>query len=466
VRRGLTLRLVVASAVLALVVATAFTVLLSSVAELRALQEQAARSEQVLVLANQLEKLAVDLESGQRGFVITGQSKLLQSWQQARAAIPGKVDQLERLVADSPGRQAAARRISQAITSYLDDYSIPLVNTARRDPPAARTVAITDEGKTRIDALRAEFDRFVTAETVQASQRQGRAVAADRRATMAAGVGLAGSVLLIVVFAGYLTLAIARPVRRAATMAGRIAGGDLDARLPEGGPGEVGVLQRSFNTMARSLRDSRAELAASRARVVTAADQERHRIERDLHDGVQQRLVTLLLDVRAVQAELPSGSAGVRAQLSGTADGLAETLDELRELSRGIHPAILSDGGLVPALKSLTRRATVPAVLDADVPARPPAPVEVAAYYVVSEALTNTAKHAGATTVHIGVRLRDGVLRLTIRDDGDGGATLESGTGLIGLTDRVAALGGTMTITSPPGQGTTLVASLPVADPA
>jgi signal transduction histidine kinase len=462
VRGGLTLRLAVASAVLALVVATAFTVLLSSVGELRGLQQEATRSEEVLVGANHLEKLVVDLETGPRGFILTGQEEFLEPWRDAQNAIPGQVNQLEQLVTDSPEQQATIRQISQGITSYLRDYSIPLVTTAQQDLTAARTVAVTDEGKNRVDALRTQFDQFVNAETTQARQRQNRAATADRRATAAAASGLAGSVLLVLVFAGYLTAAIARPVRRAATMARRIADGDLDARLPEHGPGEIGVLQRTFNSMARSLRHSHAELAASRARIVTAADSERRRIERDLHDGVQQRLVALVLDLRAIEAELPPDRADAREQLGRTADGLASALVELRELSRGIHPAILSEGGLAPALKGLARRSSVPAELDADVSTRLPGPVEVAAYYLVSEALTNTAKHAKASIVQIGAHLRDGRLRLSVRDDGVGGADRGSGSGLAGLTDRVEALGGTLTITSPPGGGTTLIAELPL----
>jgi signal transduction histidine kinase len=219
------------------------------------------------------------------------------------------------------------------------------------------------------------------------------------------------------------------------------------------------MLQRSFNTMARALRHSRAELAKSRVRIVAAADQERRRIERDLHDGIQQRLVTLVLEIRAVETELPPDSA---AQLAVVAGGLIATLDELRELSRGIHPAILSEGGLAPALKALARRSTIPAELSADVTTRLPEPVEVAAYYLVCEALTNIAKHADASTAYIEAHLRDDRLRVTVRDDGIGGATPGSGSGLIGLTDRVEALGGTLSITSPPGQGTTLVADLPV----
>jgi signal transduction histidine kinase len=457
VRGGLTQRLVVASAVLAVVVAAAFAVLLSSVSQLRDLQEQARQSGDVLVGANHLEKLVVDLEAGQRGYIITGQDEFLQPWQAARDAIPGQIRQLEGLVANNAAQSAAVRQIGQTITAYLDDYSIPLVNTARTNPPAARTAEATAEGKTRLDALHGEFDRFVATETAKSEERQASATNADRQAEAAATFGLAGSIVLVLAFAAYLTLAIARPVRRAAVMAGRIAGGDLAVRLPERGPGEVGVLQRSFNTMASSMQQSRDELAASRARIVAAGDQARRHIERDLHDGIQQRLVSLVLDLRAIEAEVPDGSVGQ------VAEGLAAALDELRELSRGIHPAILSEGGLVPALKALARRSAVPVELDLDVSSRPPEPVEVAAYYVVSEALANAAKHAEATVVGVTVHSDSERLTLRVHDDGVGGATPTPGSGLIGLEDRVEALGGTLTITSPPGEGTVLAVDLPLA---
>jgi signal transduction histidine kinase len=453
---GLAPRLVAASALLAVVVATAFVVMLSATTQLRSLQTQTQHSEEALGVANELERFVVDLESGQRGFVITGEDDLLQPWRNARAAIPSQISELDRLIADNPDQHAAATRIAAAIDSYLRDYSDPLVALARRDPAAARTVALTEEGERRLDVIRADFDRFLTTETTLAAGRRDSADATDHRAGVAATTGLAASVLLIAAFGVYLTVAVARPVRRAATMAGRIAGGDLTARLPDRGPGEIGALQHSFNTMATSMQHSRAELAASRARIVTAADQERRRIERDLHDGIQQRLVALVLDLRAVEAEADVGRVG------RVADDLTTALDELRELSRGIHPAILTAGGLRPAVKALARRATVPVELDIDVPARLPEPVEVAAYYVVSEALANTAKHANATTVHIRLRAPDAHLHLTIRDDGDGGAAPGGGSGLIGLTDRVEALGGTLTITSPTGDGTTLVVELPL----
>ena len=456
---GLTGRMLIASGLLALLIGTAFAVLLSSVADLRASERRARRSEEVLVVANRLERLVVDLEAAQLGFVITNQERFLEPWQDARTALPGEGGTLERLVADSPAQQERARRIVEATRSYLRDYSVPLVTAARRDPAAGRTVAATDEGRRRMDALRAEFDRFVASERDLAAARQRRSDAATRRAIVAAAAGLGGSILLIVLFAGYLTRAIVQPVRRAAAMAGRLAGGDLGARMPERGVGEIGMLEASFNTMAGSLERSREELAASRTRVVAAADQARRRIERDLHDGTQQRLVSLVLDLRAAQAAVPPE---LRAQLARVADGLTGALEDLRELSRGIHPAILSEGGLAPALKALARRSAVPVELEVEVPARLAEPVEVAAYYVVSEALANTAKHAHASVIHVGVQADDDRLRLSVRDDGVGGATPGRGSGLVGLTDRVQALGGTITIHSPAGQGTRLQIDLPV----
>ena len=463
-RGGLTGRMLIASGLLALLIGAAFAVLLSSVADLRASERRARRSEEVLVVANRLERLVVDLETAQRGFVITNQERFLQPWQDARTALPEEAGTLERLVADSPAQQERARSIVEAARSYLRDYSVPLVTAARRDPAAARTVAATEEGRRRMDALRADFDQFVASERGLAAARQRRSDAATRRAIVAAAAGLGGSILLIVLFAGYLTRAIVQPVRRAAAMAGRLAGGDLGARMPERGVGEIGVLEASFNTMAGSLEHSREELAASRTRVVSAADQARRRIERDLHDGTQQRLVSLVLDLRAAQAAVPPELPELRAQLARVADGLTGALEDLRELSRGIHPAILSEGGLAPALKALARRSAVPVEVEVEVPARLAEPVEVAAYYVVSEALANTAKHAHASVIHVHVQAGDDRLRLSVRDDGVGGALPGRGSGLVGLTDRVQALGGTITIHSPAGQGTRLQIDLPVQD--
>jgi signal transduction histidine kinase len=206
---------------------------------------------------------------------------------------------------------------------------------------------------------------------------------------------------------------------------------------------------------------SRLELIESRARIVETADQTRRRFERDLHDGIQQRLVSISMDLRTVEEQLPADAVS-RARVSEIADSLVAALDGLRELSRGIHPAILSEGGLVPAARSLARRSPIPVALNLPQPARHPDSLEVAAYYVMSEALANTAKHAQATTAEITITPTHDALVVTVTDDGIGGADLTKGSGLIGLEDRVEALGGSLTVQSPPLGGTTITASLPL----
>ncbi|HEX5120166.1 MAG TPA: CHASE3 domain-containing protein [Pseudonocardiaceae bacterium] len=205
---------------------------------------------------------------------------------------------------------------------------------------------------------------------------------------------------------------------------------------------------------------AREDLAASRARLVTASDEARHRIERDLHDGAQQRLVSLALDVRAAAAGV-ADQAELRDQLGHIAAGLTAALDDLREVSRGIHPAILSEGGLGPALRGLARRSAVPVELDTDLTRRPPPAVEIAVYYVVAEALTNATRHADASVIRIEAHQVDDRLIVSVADDGAGGADPAAGSGLVGLIDRIDALGGRITVVSPPGEGTTIRVELP-----
>jgi signal transduction histidine kinase len=208
--------------------------------------------------------------------------------------------------------------------------------------------------------------------------------------------------------------------------------------------------------------DSRAELMASRARIVAAADEARRRIERDLHDGAQQQLVSLMLQLRAVQTALPAGSSQLGDDLARIAEQLEGVFDRVREISRGIHPAVLSERGLQAALKALARRSAVPVELGVPIDRRLPDHVAVAAYYAVSEALANAAKHARASAVQIELAEDDAMVRLTVSDDGIGGADPAQGSGLIGLSDRIEAVGGTLEVTSPTAGGTTLLIKIPV----
>jgi signal transduction histidine kinase len=211
--------------------------------------------------------------------------------------------------------------------------------------------------------------------------------------------------------------------------------------------------------------ESRAELTASRSRIVAAGDEARRRIERDLHDGTQQRLVSLALAARAAAAELPTESRELRERFSRIAAGLGAAVEELQELSRGIHPAILTDAGLGPALESLALRSPVPVELQVTTRERFPPPVEVAAYFAASESLANAAKHAQASRIDVALELADeGLLLLSVCDDGIGGADPGRGSGLVGLRDRVEALGGSLEINSKPGEGTSIAATLPSRD--
>ena len=208
--------------------------------------------------------------------------------------------------------------------------------------------------------------------------------------------------------------------------------------------------------------ESRAELEASRARIVATADATRRRIERDLHDGAQQRLVSLGLEVRTAQASVPNEMSKLRDDLSHIAEGLTSALDELREIALGIHPALLAESGLGPALKTLAQRSPIPVRLDVRVDGRLAEQVEVAAYYVASEALTNAAKYSRASRIEVDVDVCNDVLCASVGDDGVGGADPVRGSGLVGLKDRAAAIGGNLRVESQPGEGTRLIAKLPL----
>ena len=209
---------------------------------------------------------------------------------------------------------------------------------------------------------------------------------------------------------------------------------------------------------------SRTELSASRARIAAAADETRRRLERDLHDGIQQRLVSLALKAGTMAMMTPQPADEIQGELSLLADGLGTAVDELREVSHGIHPAILSEAGLGPALEALARRSAVPVELDLNLGPRLGEHVEAAGYCIASEAITNVVKHARASFIDMRADRCDGALTLSISDDGIGGADPSRGSGIIGLKDRVEALGGTISVLSPPGRGTALHVQFP-ADP-
>ncbi|MFB9831541.1 CHASE3 domain-containing protein [Actinoallomurus acaciae] len=452
-----------ASALLALLIGGVFGFLAGAITVMRDTAMIARNSERVLAAAHDLERLVIDLETGQRGFLITRDEAYLEPWTAARAGFDTHAAQLDSLAAERHPEQAErAAKIVRDSRSYLREYSEPAVQATRQGAITEMSgTASTGEGKRRVDGIREQFDHFIRFEHGLAAERDARSDQAASRAVLVALGGIATSIVLITGFSGYLTRCVVRPVRRTSLMAVKVADGDFSVRMPETGNAEIGDLQHSFNTMAVSLERNRGELMASRARIVTSGDAVRRRIERDLHDGTQQRLVSLGLKLRMAESDVPPDQGHLREQLSRLATEVTEVVEELREISRGIHPPILSKRGLRPALATLARRSPIPVELQLRIDGKLPEPTEVAAYYVVSEALTNAAKHAQASCVWVEVAEVDGEIRLTVRDDGVGGADPARGSGLIGLRDRVEALGGTIRFTSPASGGTTLSARIP-----
>jgi signal transduction histidine kinase len=621
---GLTGRMVIASGLLAIIVGGAFAVVLVSITALRGTTEVRRQTRDGLVAADTLEKHVIDLETGLRGFVITRDEGFLEPYNDARAALAGSERSLERHAAGKPIQLARVGRINRAMEAYVAQYAAPTVEAVRRDDPSVRSVERTLTAKLRVDALRESLNGFREAERVRLSSHDADVETAAHRATAAAGLGIAGSVLLIILFSGYLTRVIVQPLRRAAAMANRLADGNLSARMREHDVGEIGALERSFNVMAGSLEasrdelasllaeqaalrrmatlvaqgaapaevfaetaaevrrllganatalgryepdatvtllaletdadlgvhvgariplegrnamgavlrtgrparqdsfddttgtlaelsreagissavaapvtvdgrlwgvvvvssrgstfpedteqrledftelvataianaDGRAQLVASRARLLTAADDARRRVVRDLHDGAQQRLVQTIFTLKRVQSEGGEPAADLVAEALEQAE---RSNEELRELAHGILPAVLAHGGLRVGVKALVSRLPLPVDLTVTGD-RLEAEIEASAYFVIAEALTNVVKHSAAQSADVRAWVEDNALRIEVADDGAGGADPE-GTGLLGLNDRVTALGGELRVESPPGEGTRVIATLPL----
>jgi PAS domain S-box-containing protein len=240
-----------------------------------------------------------------------------------------------------------------------------------------------------------------------------------------------------------------------------IAGTDREDVLPAGAERRVASFAELIAT-AVSNATTRSELIASRARIVAAGDEARRRIERNLHDGTQQRLIALGLDLQAARVRIPRELVDAHSDLERIGDDLEAVLEDVRELSRGLHPALLSQTGLGQSLRALSRNSPVPVKLDVSIVERPLESIETAVYYVVSEALANVAKHAQASEIAVAVASSGTVIRATVEDDGVGGAEASAGSGLVGLIDRVEALGGRFALESPPGDGTTISVELPL----
>ena len=360
----------------------------------------------------------------------------------------------QRRVATLVARGAQPVEIFSAVideVGRLFETDIAIVGRFQDDPPAVVAVAVAKniEGIEvgscwKLDDPEAANDVFRSRRAVRAGERLRRRSGA--LANTMDSLGVASMVASPIIVDGRLWGAVIVPGTE------QLAA-DVEARL-EKFTDLVGIAIANAET--------KSELAASRRRIVAASDEARRGIERDLHDGTQQQLVSLALAARAAEAKLPPQSRDVREKFSRIAAGLTAAVEELQELSRGIHPAILSDAGLGPALEALALRSPIPVELKVTTEGRFPEPVEVAAYFVASESLANAAKHSRSTRMNVALTLKNQRLLLSVCDDGIGGADPGGGSGLVGLRDRVEALGGSLEITSKPDVGTSLVAALPI----
>jgi PAS domain S-box-containing protein len=241
---------------------------------------------------------------------------------------------------------------------------------------------------------------------------------------------------------------------------------DQEVRMEKSGEDEVLAITRDVTERKRAERElvrQQEELRRSRTRIIGAEATERRRLERNLHDGAQSRLVALSLALRLAQSQVPANPDAAVELLANATSELAQALEELRALARGLHPAILADRGLGPALDALAERSPLPVEVETGLDGRLPEPVEVAVYYIVSEALTNVAKYAQASQATVGVQCLDGGVVVEVADNGVGGADPAAGSGLRGLVDRVEALDGRLSVESSPGSGTRISARIPLA---
>jgi signal transduction histidine kinase len=453
-RLGLTSLTVAAGGLLASLICVAFSVLLWAIADANNSVSARRASRTALVEAGSMKQLLLDLETGQRGFVITEREPFLQPWRAARAAYPAKARRFTES-ATSQEQRRTAEQITRDVDSFLKDYSVPLVQMVRRGDPAASGLEMTAEGKRRVDTLRAEFDQYMTDERAQLAERTDAAGANSHQAVVAATVGLAASTALVTVFTVLQHRAVVRPVRGTAAAAEQLAGGDLGVRVPPSRVAEIGALGTSFNSMAASLQDSR-------RRIMESTEAVHRRTARDLHDGAQQRLVSLMIGLRLARELVPDTETAATDLLDQSIDNAQTAINELRELASGIYPLVLTVKGLVAAVKDLASRCPVLTVVESKDERRISSTVESNAYFVVAEAVTNAVKHAQASRIDVSIEFGD-VLRIKVADDGIGGVGKSTaGSGMTGLTDRVAAFDGKLTIDSPPGDGTTILIQIPV----
>jgi signal transduction histidine kinase len=490
---SLSARIIAASVFVALLVASAFAVMISALGAIDDAEKRETRSKNVLAATLGLEKLVVDLETGQRGFVFTGDDRLLEPWKSARRELRVKLPAFVQLSAGHPDQQRRARQLATAIREYVRDFSEPIVDLARDNPAAARTAVAVFEGKQYTDGISQLFERFTEAEDALAAASAANAERESDRALALGIVGLVLSAILIILFGVYLARSTAQPVRAAATAASRVAAGDLSTRVPEHGPGEVGELTVAFNRMADALERSREELESQNEQL-RQSERRKSELVRIVSHELRTPLASVLgftsvLLERDVSTEdqrryleiINAQSRRLSSLLNDFLD--AERMDEGElELSR----QLIDIGSVVAEQVQLYKGQSAKHRLDAKLPPRALTvngdPNRLA--QVIGNLLSNAIKYSpDGGTVQIQAEQVDSLVRVSVRDEGlgiadeqqqrvfakffrgDADASGIPGTGL-GLTiarSVVEAHGGRMNFSSARGKGSVFWLELPMA---
>lgn len=490
---SLATRMIAASVALALIVALVFAVLIDAMAALDESKQREAHSKDVVAATLAVEKLVVDVETGLRGMVITGDERFLEPWIIARETLPSRLARLERLSADNPRQQKRVRALANEIHEYVEDYTRPLVDIARDNRAAARDEVAREEGRRRTEAIRAGFRRFLAAENALASA---SAASADRQSDRALGLAVAGLVAcaaLIVLFGVYLVRSIARPVRDVASAASRVAAGDFSTRLYEGGPGEVGELTVAFNGMAEELERSRNELESQNEKLRQSESRKSelvrivsHELRTPLASVLGFTSVLLGRDVKPEDQRRYLEIINAQGRrLSSLVNDFLDA-DRLEEGELELSRRVIDLGAVISEQVQLFEGQSDKHRLDTFLPDKELTvdgdPNRLA--QVIGNLLSNAIKYSpDGGTVHVMAERVDSVVRVSVRDEGigipeelqkgvfakffrgDADASGIPGTGL-GLTiarSVVEAHGGRMNFVSARGQGSMFWLELPIA---
>jgi signal transduction histidine kinase len=490
---SLSARMIVASVVLAVLVAGIFAVLILAVSALDDAREREAHSKEVTAAIVVIEKLVIDLETGLRGLVLSGNQRFLVPWERAQEELPRRLDALERLVSDDPAQRRRTLDLRAAINEYIDDFSRPLVDIARDTPAAVRSSVATEEGKFLTDRIRTRFADLLAAEDARAAA---SAESANTQSSRAIGFGIAGLVacaLLIVLFGLYLARSTARPVRAVATAASRLAAGDLSVRLSEGGPGEVGELTAAFNGMAEGLERGRRELESQNEKL-RESEQRKSELIRIVSHELRTPLASILgfTSVLLKRDVAPDDRRHYLEIVDREGRRLSALLSDFLDAERleeghlRLDRELIDMGRVVAEQVRLFEGQSEKHTLDMVLPARP-LPVQGdpnRLAQVVGNLLSNAIKYSPeGGTVHVTAEQNDSVVRVSVRDEGvgisdvhqdqvfakffRGDATASgfpgSGLGLTIARSVVEAHGGRMSFESGRGEGSVFWMELPIA---